>query len=152
LLIEANELQAAILRVKLRHLDRDNAKRIRIAKIYDEAFADLEIKLPPKGGVYHQYVIRHAKRDALKKSLEEKGIGAAILYPLPIHLQPAYADNPPLHLPVTEKFCNELLCLPMYPELSDGEVNEVCEAVRASITNPSSPIHATRVCAGNRSS
>jgi dTDP-4-amino-4,6-dideoxygalactose transaminase len=130
-----DELQAAILRVKLRHLDNDNAKRIKIAKIYDEAFAGLEIKLPPKGGVYHQYTICCAKRDELKQRLSERGVGAAILYPVPIHLQPAYADNPPLHLPVTEKFASELLCLPMYPELSEGEVNAVCEGVRECVKN-----------------
>jgi len=128
-----DEMQAAILRVKLRHLDNDNARRIRIAKIYDEAFADLEIKLPPKGGVYHQYTIRCPKRDELKQKLNDKGIGAAILYPVPIHLQPAYTNNPPSHLPVTEKFASELLCLPMYPELSEGEVNVVCEAVTGCV-------------------
>ena len=62
--------------------------------------------------------------------MSEKGISAAILYPVPIHLQPAYADDPPLHLPVTEKFAGELLCLPIYPELSEGEVNVVCDEVR----------------------
>jgi dTDP-4-amino-4,6-dideoxygalactose transaminase len=67
--------------------------------------------------------------------LSERGVGAAILYPVPIHLQPAYADNPPLHLPVTEKFASELLCLPMYPELSEGEVNAVCEGVRECVKN-----------------
>ncbi len=125
-----DELQAAILRVKLRHLDEDNARRSRIAESYDNAFASLNLKLPPAGGVYHQYVIRHPKRDALRQQLTAKGVGTSILYPVPIHLQPAYADSPPLHLPVTEQFAHELLCLPIYPELTDGEVERVCEAVR----------------------
>jgi dTDP-4-amino-4,6-dideoxygalactose transaminase len=125
-----DELQAAILRVKLQYLDRDNARRIEIANIYDAAFADLSMKLPPSGGVYHQYTIQHLQRDLLKAQLAERGIGSAVLYPVPIHLQPAYADDPPLHLPVTESLCQNLVCLPMYPELTVGEVNQVCEAVQ----------------------
>jgi len=125
-----DELQAAILRVKLRGLDEDNARRIRLAETYNSAFADLDLKLPPIGGVYHQYVIRHPKRDALRQRLAVGGVGTSILYPVPIHLQPAYADNPPLSLHVTEQFARELLCLPIYPELTDGEVERVCEMVR----------------------
>jgi dTDP-4-amino-4,6-dideoxygalactose transaminase len=125
-----DELQAAVLRVKLQYLDRDNARRIEIAKIYDAAFANLDIKLPASDGVYHQYTIQYARRDLLKTRLAERGIGSALLYPIPIHLQPAYADDPPLHLPVTESLCRHLLCLPMYPELTDGEVDQVCEAVQ----------------------
>lgn len=128
-----DEMQAAILRVKLRHLDADNARRIRIAGLYDAAFADLGLALPPAGGVYHQYVIRHPKRDELRKRLADEGVGAAILYPVPIHLQPAYADDPPLSLPVTEQFCRELLCLPMYPELTEGEIDAVRRAAREAI-------------------
>lgn len=129
-----DELQAAILRVKLRHLDEDNAKRIRIAQTYDDAFSDLGLKLPPSGGVYHQYVVQHPRRDSLREKLAESGIGSSVLYPIPIHLQPAYADSPPLSLPVTEQLARELLCLPMYPELTDGEVNAVCQAARAAVT------------------
>jgi dTDP-4-amino-4,6-dideoxygalactose transaminase len=128
-----DELQAAILRVKLRHLDEDNAKRIRIAGIYNHAFADLNVALPPTGGVYHQYVIRHPKRDELRRGLAAKGVGTSVLYPAPIHLQPAYRSDPPLSLPFTEQFARDLLCLPMYPELSEGEVETVCEAVRESV-------------------
>lgn len=128
-----DELQAAILRVKLRYLEIDNTRRIHIAQIYNEALADLELKLPPVGGVYHQYVIQHSRRDWLKQRLAERGIGTSVLYPVPIHFQPAYADDPPLQLPVTEALCQSLLCLPMYPELTDGEVNMVCEAVRDAV-------------------
>jgi dTDP-4-amino-4,6-dideoxygalactose transaminase len=124
-----DEIQAAILRVKLQYLDQDNSRRAAIAKIYDTAFAGLSLKLPPTGGVYHQYVIQHPRRDALRQKLAELGVGTAILYPVPIHLQPAYADTPPLQLPVTEAFARNLLCLPIFPELTDGEVNIVCEAV-----------------------
>lgn len=125
-----DEMQAAILRVKLRHLDDDNARRTRIAEIYNSAFVDLNLILPATGGVYHQYTIRHPQREALKQGLAAKGIGTSVLYPVPIHLQPAYRSGPPLHLPVTEQFARELLCLPIYPELSEGEVETICEAVR----------------------
>ena len=127
-----DEIQAAILRVKLHYLDSDNARRIQIAQTYNAAFADLDLKLPPTGGVYHQYAIQHPRRDLLRERLAGRGVGTAILYPVPIHLQPAYADDPPLHLPVTEAFCRNLLCLPMYPELTEAEVERVCEAVRGA--------------------
>lgn len=125
-----DELQAAILRVKLKYLDADNSRRVIIARTYNEAFSDLNLKLPPTGGVYHQYVIQHSRRDLLKQKLAERGIESSVLYPVPIHLQPAYADDPPLQLPITESLCQHLLCLPIYPELTDGEVSAVCEAVR----------------------
>ncbi len=128
-----DELQAAVLRVKLRYLNADNARRIDIAQTYQSALADLDLTLPPTGGVYHQYVIRHPQRDELRRRLAAKGIGAAVLYPVPIHLQPAYADDPPLHLPVTERFARDLLCLPIYPELTEGEVETVCEVVREAV-------------------
>jgi dTDP-4-amino-4,6-dideoxygalactose transaminase len=114
-------------------LDDDNAKRIRIAEKYNAALSALDLKLPPDGGVYHQYVIRHPKREALKQLLEDGGIGTSILYPVPVHLQPAYADDPPRQLPVTEQFARELLCLPMYPELTDEEVEKVSDAVTVSV-------------------
>ncbi len=128
-----DELQAAILRVKLRYLDTDNACRIQIADTYNKAFGDLDLQLPSTGGVYHQYTVQHPQRDILRQRLTERNVGTSILYPVPIHLQPAYADDPPLQLPVTEALCQNLLCLPMYPELTDGEVNEVCEAVREGV-------------------
>lgn len=125
-----DEFQAAVLRVKLRHLDAENARRVNIAQTYSAAFAGLNLKLPPAGGVFHQYVIQHPRRDLVHDLLAKRQIDTRCLYPVPIHLQPAYADNPPLHLPVTEQFCRTLLCLPIYPELSGGEVEAVCAAVR----------------------
>jgi dTDP-4-amino-4,6-dideoxygalactose transaminase len=129
-----DEMQAAILRVKLRHLDESNARRVHIAEIYNRAFADLKLTLPATGGVYHQYTIRHPKRDKLKQELAARGVGASVLYPVPIHLQPAYRSDPPLHLPITEQFARDLLCLPIYPELSEGEVETICEAVRGVLS------------------
>jgi dTDP-3-amino-3,4,6-trideoxy-alpha-D-glucose transaminase len=130
-----DEIQAAILRIKLKYLEEDNARRIKIAQTYNAAFANLGIKLPPTGGVYHQYVIQHPQREALRKRLADLGVGSAILYPVPIHQQPAYQDTPPLQLPTTERFARNLLCLPVYPELSDDEVAKVCEAVQTAVTS-----------------
>jgi dTDP-4-amino-4,6-dideoxygalactose transaminase len=130
-----DEIQAAVLRVKLRYLDQDTARRSAIAAKYDGAFTGLGLKLPASGGVYHQYTIQHPQRELLKARLSELGIGTAVLYPVPIHLQPAYADTPLLSLPVTEALCRNLLCLPMYPEITDDEVGRICQAVKTVITS-----------------
>ena len=126
-----DELQAAILRVKLKYLDEENARRREIAAIYDERLSGI-VRTPQvaKGvtHVYHQYVIRTKKRDELKAALKKQDITTLIHYPVPVHLQPAYADGS--HLPETEAACQEILSLPMYPELTDEEVNRVCEAIQ----------------------
>ena len=127
-----DELQAAILRVKLAHLDNDNAKRIRIAEMYNKQFGGMDLILPKKRGncthVYHLYVVRTKKRDEMLRYLKQKGIGAAIHYPLPVHLQPAY--NQGQKLAVTENLSKEILSLPMYPELSDSDVQIIIDAVK----------------------
>lgn len=130
-----DEVQAAILRVKLRHLDSANARRIEIARAYATAFADLDLSLPPTGGVFHQYVICHPRRDSLRQSLELQGVGTSVLYPVPIHRQPAYAGFATTELGVTDELARTLLCLPMYPELTDTEVERVCHAVRHTVSN-----------------
>ncbi len=131
-----DELQAAILRVKLRHLDAMNARRRAIAARYIAAFDGLGLGLPtdPSDGrsVYHLFVIRAAERDRLKQHLADQQIIAGIHYPLPAHRHPAYAGrlggDP---LPVTEAACDQILSLPMYPELTDAEVERVIAAVRS---------------------
>jgi dTDP-4-amino-4,6-dideoxygalactose transaminase len=130
-----DELQAAILRVKLRHLDEDNAKRRKLAALYDELLAGIvtiPIEPPNTRHVYHLYVIRHPRRDALMAYLHECGIGTAIHYPVPIHLQPAYRGRlgDAGALPETECAAQEIVSLPMYPELSTDEVRTVAQAVR----------------------
>ena len=129
-----DELQAAILRVKLRYLDADNASRRRIAARYGAELADTGLVLPVtrEGSehVYHLYVVRSDRRDALNAHLQARGIAAGIHYPVPIHLQPAYRSTPPVSLPVTERAAREVLSLPIYPELSDTEVSTVVSAVR----------------------
>lgn len=125
-----DEIQAAILRVKLKHLDEDNAKRICLAELYDNQLTNANLILPKKREnsthVYHLYVIQTRNRDKLLVFLKEKGIGVLIHYPVPVHLQPAYKD---LHfgynLPVTERMAGEIISLPIYPELSDLDVQMI---------------------------
>jgi dTDP-4-amino-4,6-dideoxygalactose transaminase len=131
-----DEVQAAILRVKLRYLDRENAKRQAVASIYNSALASTNLLLPKAGSrvhhVYHQYTVRSDRRDQLRKQLEIAGIGTAILYPQPVHLQPAYLNRlepAPGGLEQTERASREILSLPMHPYLSDKEIERITEAV-----------------------
>ena len=130
-----DELQAAVLRVKLPHLDADNAARGRLARIYDEGLRNAPLVLPHRrpgtGHVFHLYVVRGTARNALQARLKEAGIGTIIHYPVPIHLQPAYAGRLAAGgaLPHTEKAAEEILSLPLYPELTDEKAHAVVTAV-----------------------
>jgi len=131
-----DEIQAAILRVKLSHLDEDNGRRQRIARAYDAGLAGTALGLPAgsPGHVYHQYVVRGSGRDDLMAHLRRRGVGTLIHYPVPVHLQPAYRDRVPLSargLAVSESAAREVLSLPLYPQLADGDVQQVIDAVRA---------------------
>ncbi|MFA5058938.1 MAG: DegT/DnrJ/EryC1/StrS family aminotransferase [Opitutaceae bacterium] len=127
-----DELQAAILRVKLARLDADNSRRRALAGEYLRRLAPARLELPPPaaGGepVWHQFVVRTPAREALRAHLAGAGIQTAVLYPVPIHRQPAYRDDR-LHLPVTERVCRELLCLPIYPALTAAEVDAICQQI-----------------------
>jgi len=135
-----DEIQAAILRVKLKHLDQENELRRGIANQYHQLLASTSIKLPVAHPlathVYHQFVIRVDKRDALREHLENHKINTAIHYPLPIHLQPAYRGRlgEPGMLPVTEKTATEILSLPIFPELTFQEVQKVAGEVKAWVS------------------
>lgn len=131
-------VQAAILGVQLRHLDADNAARQRLAAIYTKELGTSGLILPQTAAwaqpVFHLYVVRCAEgRDALMHFLRNKGVGTAIHYPQPVHLQPAYAGRiliNPQGLPVTERIMGELVSLPMFPQLGERAVEYVCAAVR----------------------
>jgi len=130
-----DELQAAILNVKLAHLDDANARRRAIARRYLAAFADLPMALPRTlpdcEAVYHLFVVRTKLRDRLKAHLQEQGVIAGIHYPVPCHHHPAYrARFGALRLPVTEAIVDEILSLPIYPELTDDQVERVIDAVQ----------------------
>ena len=134
-----DEIQAAILRIKLRRLPEWNRRRIAIARHYNAALAGSGVILPevPDGErhVFHCYVIRvpDGRRDALKAALAEAGIGTGVHYPVPIHLQEAAAflGYRKGEMSVTEKLAGEVLSLPMYAELSDAQVETVAGAVKA---------------------
>ena len=130
-------LQAAVLRVKLRHLDQWASGRRRNAKRYRELLdADGSVSLPhePAGyfHVYNQYTIRSGKRDALKEFLQSRGIPSEIYYPHALHLQPAFADlgYAAGAFPEAEKCSGEVLSLPIYPELKDEQLRAVAQAIK----------------------
>src|SRR3954467_3714235 len=131
-------LQAAVLSAKLPHLAGWSAKRRRNAAYYDAAFVDLaDVRLPvvrPENeSIFNQYTIRVPRRDALQAFLKERGIGTAIYYPLPLHLQPcfAYLGYREGQCPESERAAREGLSLPIFPELSDAQLDEVIAGVRA---------------------
>jgi len=132
-----DELQAAILRVKLRHLDEWLAARRRLAEIYAAELAGTPLILPVTSPgarhAYHLYVVRAAERDALQAHLHERGIGTSVHYPGPVHLQPAYArlGHGRGSFPEAERSSREVLSLPLYPELRDDEVQHVVTAIRS---------------------
>jgi dTDP-4-amino-4,6-dideoxygalactose transaminase len=135
-----DELQAAILRVKLKALDADNARRAAIADAYDAGLAGLGLALPARRAgashVFHQYVVRSPARDSLRDALARRGIGTNIHYPVPVHRQPGYAGRValgPSGLGESERAAREVLSLPMYPQLTDADVARVVAALRADV-------------------
>jgi len=130
-----DEIQAAILRVKLPHLNRWNARRAEIAARYSERFAKLPLLLPVTAPgnthVFHVYALLTEQRDALQKFLGEQGVPTLIYYPQPLHLQKVYADLKFRRgdFPIAEQISEKILPLPMYPELTDEQVDYVCEVV-----------------------
>jgi len=131
-----DELQAAVLRVKLRHLDARNRRRHAIAAFYSERFRALDLRLPHEGPgevhVYHQYVVRTTQRERLRAHLKAAGVETGIHYPVPLHRQPAwlrhYGESPAF--PRAERLAAEILSLPVFPDLTDAEVEAVAGAVR----------------------
>ena len=130
-----DEIQAAVLRVKLRYLDKDNAVRARLAEHYKRELAGTGVVLPEcrpaSRHVYHLFVVRTRRRQELQEFLRAQGIGALVHYPAPVHVQPAYRPYHGAGLPETERAAGEVLSLPMYPELSQGDMAKVIDAVRS---------------------
>ena len=129
-----NTVNAAIGRVQLRHLDEKTARRREIVTIYRKNLAHDCILPENKDGksVYHQIVIKHEKRDDIRKELTDNEIGSAIYYETPIHKQPVYEEFG-YKLPNSERFSKEIMSLPSYPQLTDEQVLEICECVNRVI-------------------
>jgi len=125
-----DEVQAALLSAKLPHLDAWNEQRRRLAERYRAALHGVVEVLPPEG-VFHLFVIRSDRRDALRAFLAERGVGTDIHYPMPVHLQTPFAQYARGSLPETERLAREVLSLPLYPELPERDVDDVVEQVRA---------------------
>jgi dTDP-4-amino-4,6-dideoxygalactose transaminase len=129
-------IQGAVLGVKLPHLQKWTDARRRVAHRYNELLRDTPLQLPIEAGyaesASHLYVVRHARRDELKKHLDDNGVGCALHYPLPLHLQKCYAalGHKPGDFPVAEKAARECLSLPIYPELTDAQIRRVAEVVK----------------------
>ena len=129
-------IQGAVLGVKLKHLDRWTTARRRVAHRYNELLADTPLQLPREPdyaeSAYHLYVVRHPRRDDLKRHLEANQIGSALHYPLPLHLQKCFASlgYGAGDFPVAEKAARECLSLPIYPELTEVQVDRVAAVVR----------------------
>jgi dTDP-3-amino-3,4,6-trideoxy-alpha-D-glucose transaminase len=132
-----DEVQAALLSVKLRHLDEFNARRTRVARRYDDGLAGLDLVLPPTAPwsdpVWHLYVVRTAHREALRWHLTASGVETGVHYPVPPHRQPAFAAGPlgSLHLPGADTLAREVLSLPMGPHLTEGDQQHVIESIRS---------------------
>ncbi len=136
-----DEIQAAILRIKLKHLDQWTKNRQEISKRYGQLLSTVDITLPHTRDdvthVFNQYTIKYKKRDALAKRLKENGIATAVYYPLPLHLQNAfgYLGYKPESLPVSEQIASKVISLPIYPQLSSDDVATISESVRSIVLN-----------------
>jgi dTDP-4-amino-4,6-dideoxygalactose transaminase len=130
-------IQGAVLGVKLKHLDQWTRDRRAVAHTYHDLLADTPLQLPREAGyaesAWHLYVVRHPRRDELKKHLEANGVGCALHYPLPLHLQKCYArlGYKPGDFPFAEKAARECLSMPIYPELTDKQIQRVADVIKA---------------------
>lgn len=140
-----DSIQAAVLNVKLKHLEQWNQRRRKLASIYDELLSDNEYILTPpvaeaSNSVYHQYVLQvpSDSRDNLMKHLKKHGISSAIHYPTPIHKQIVFKSFPHLPLPITEKLTSEILSLPIHPYLKDEDIQYVSKIINGYFQNEKS--------------
>lgn len=128
-----DEMQAAILRVKLKYLEQWNEKRRTLARFYNEALKETDLVLPFKressAHVYHLYVVQHNKREKLRRHLAERGVETLIHYPFLLHQQPLFKRSEQPALPVAENCVDKIFSLPLYPQLSTEEAAEVVQAI-----------------------
>ena len=129
-------IQAAILRVKLPHIDEWNAKRREIAKVYDERLKDTDLVTPAVSEenvpVYHMYILQSENREAMLSKLKEKGVATGVYYPVPLHLQKVYKDlgYKEGDMPVAEYLSHRTFAIPVYPELTEEQVDYIIESIK----------------------
>jgi dTDP-4-amino-4,6-dideoxygalactose transaminase len=133
-----DELQAVVLRAKLPHIDHYNQQRRRVAHRYSAGLAGLGIQTPFEDGiglhVYHQYTMLTERREDIQKALTAQQIASAIYYPVPLHQQKVFADIAAgQSFPVTEMVASRCLSLPIYPELPDESIDEICDIIRQTL-------------------
>lgn len=134
-----DEIQAVVLRAKLPLIDEYNRQRRRVAHRYSAGLAGLNLQTPHEDGVglhvYHQYTLLSDQRAAIQQALTDQQIASAIYYPVPLHQQKVFADiSVGQHFPVTESVSARCVSLPIYPELSDAAVDEICGVIRKALT------------------
>lgn len=133
-----DELQAVVLRVKLKRIEQFNAGRRRAAHLYSELMADLPVETPYEDGigvhVYHQYTLLSDRRDDIMQALQKAAIACAVYYPVPLHQQKVFAEDcAGLSLPVTEAVARRCLSLPIFPELEEGQIRQIAEVIRTTL-------------------
>jgi dTDP-4-amino-4,6-dideoxygalactose transaminase len=134
-----DELQAIILRVKLKHIDSYNENRRRVAHRYSAALAQIPGITPPREDgiglhVYHQYTLLAENRDTIMQTLRKNEIGCAVYYPIPLHKQEVFADScKGLSLPISERISQQCMSLPVFPELKDEQVDQILDVIREAV-------------------
>ena len=133
-----DELQAVILRIKLKHIDDYNQNRRRVAHRYSSNLANTGIQTAYEDNIglhiYHQYTLLHEKRDDIMKALQDAGIACAVYYPIPLHKQDVYMEAyKEVHLPVSESVALNCFSLPVYPELPDAHVDAITEVIKGAL-------------------
>jgi len=133
-----DELQAIILRIKLKHIDEYNQNRRRVAHRYSEALADTAIQTAYEDNIgvhiYHQYTLLHDDRDSIMKALQDNHVACAVYYPFPLHRQEVYMETyKDIHLPVSEAVASKCFSLPVYPELEDDKVDAITDIIKGAL-------------------
>jgi dTDP-4-amino-4,6-dideoxygalactose transaminase len=131
-----DEIQAVVLRIKLKRIDEFNRDRRRVARLYSELMADLPVATPYEDGigepVYHQYTLLTDRRQAVMEALRQNGVASAVYYPVPLHKQKVFAEEcAGSSLPVTESVAERCLSLPIYPELGESDVRRIVSVIRS---------------------
>lgn len=132
-----DELQAVILRIKLKRIDEYNRNRHNVALTYNRLLADTQITTPAipedRDHVFHQYTVLADNRDAIREHVLSKKIACAVYYPVPLHMQKAFADAPKVSLPVTEDIARRCVSFPVFPEMTEEQIEAVCAAIQEAV-------------------